>query len=158
MRASIDIAEACSHEELPAVVEHLRLRGEVTTSFIIRVVAGGRIDLFAALMASLSDIDEDRICSIISHGRPAALVALLRSAGLADATHAALIAAVEAWRAVASGRSKFGPVEVSALMLETAGKSRHLAANDDLFALLRSIHQEFMRQTARDRLSLMSVA
>lgn len=158
VRASIDIAEACTQQELPAVVEHLRLRGEVTTAFIIRVVAGGRIDLFAALMASLSDLDEERICSIISHGRPAAIVALLRSAGLSDATHAALIAAIEAWRAVANGRSKFGPVEVSALMLETTGKSRQLAANDDLFALLRSIHQEFMRQTARDRLGLMSVA
>lgn len=44
----MQLAENCSHEELPALVEHLRLRGEITTSFVIRAVAGGRVDFLRA--------------------------------------------------------------------------------------------------------------
>src|SRR5690606_37612553 len=33
-RASMQLAENCSQEELPALVEHLCLRGEITTSFV----------------------------------------------------------------------------------------------------------------------------
>src|SRR5690606_17546944 len=123
-RASIQLAENCSQEELPALVEHLRLRGEITTSFVIRAVAGGRIDFFASLLAALSDLDDARICAIISGGRPAALAALLRSAGLSDATHTPLIVAIEAWRAVAAGRKRMGAAQISALMCKAAGRGR----------------------------------
>ena len=158
VRASMHLAETCSQEELPALVEHLRLRGEITTSFVIRAVAGGRIDFFASLLAALSNVDHKRICAIISGGRPAALAALLRSAGLSDATHAPLIVAIEAWRAVATGRKQMGAAEISALMCDAARSGRLAAANDDLAALLRSIHLEFMRETARDRLQLIPAA
>lgn len=157
-RASLQLAENCSQEELPALVEHLRLRGEITTSFVIRAIAGGRVDFFAGLLAALSDLDDARICAIISGGRPAALAALLRSAGLSDATHAPLIVAIEAWRSVATGRKRMGAAEISALMYEAAGNNRFAAANDDLAALLRSIHLEFMRETARDRLQAIPAA
>ncbi|WP_139976046.1 DUF2336 domain-containing protein [Ochrobactrum sp. CGA5] len=157
-RASMQLAETCLQEELPALVEHLRLRGEITTSFVIRAVAGGRIDFFASILAALSDLDEERICAIISGGRPAAITALLRSAGLSDATHAPLIVAIEAWRAVAAGRKRMGAVEISALMCEAVGGRQFAAANDDLAALLRSIHLEFMRESARDRLGAMPAA
>ncbi|KAB2683911.1 MULTISPECIES: DUF2336 domain-containing protein [Brucella/Ochrobactrum group] len=156
VRASMHLAETCSQEELPALVEHLRLRGEITTSFVIRAVAGGRIDFFASLLVALSDLDDARICAIISRGRPAALAALLRSAGLSDATHAPLIVAIEAWRAVAAGRKRMGAAEISALMCEATRANRYAAANDDLAALLRSIHLEFMRESARDRLEAIS--
>ncbi len=157
-RASMQLAENCSQEELPALVEHLRLRGEITTSFVIRAVAGGRIDFFASLLGALSDLDDRRICAIISGGRPAALAALLRSSGLSDATHAPLIVAIEAWRAVAAGRKRMGAAEISALMCEAVGGGRFAAANDDLAALLRSIHLEFMRETAGDRLKAIPAA
>lgn len=42
-----------ANDELPALVEHLRLREEITTAFILRTVAGGRMDLLAALLAYL---------------------------------------------------------------------------------------------------------
>lgn len=157
-RASMKLAENCSQEELPALVEHLRLRGEITTGFVIRAIAGGRVDFFAGLLAALSDLDDVRICAIISGGRPVALAALLRSAGLSDATHAPLIVAIEAWRAVAAGRKRMSAAEISALMCDAAGSSRFAAANDDLAALLRSIHLEFMRETARDRLQAIPAA
>jgi len=63
-----------------------------------------------------------------------------------------LIVAIEAWRAVAAGRKRWGAAEISALMCEATRASRYAAANDDLAALLRSIHLEFMRESALDRL------
>jgi len=77
---------------------------------------------------------------------------------LSDATHAPLIVAIEAWRAVAAGRKRMGAAEISALMCEAVGGGRFAAANDDLAALLRSIHLEFMRETAGDRLKAIPAA
>ncbi len=157
-RASMQIAESCPPEELPALVEHLRLSGEITTAFILRATAGGQIDFLAAILAALSEVEPARIAAILSRGRPAALAALFRSAGLAEATHAPLSTAIAAWRAVTAGASDAGPAEIARVMLETVGRGRFAAANDDLAALLRAMHLEFMRETAPERLKALSAA
>lgn len=152
MKASLCIAEVCEADELPALVEHLRLRGDITTGFVIRTVAAGRIDFFAAILVALSGMQERRVLSILNDGREAALCALLRQAGLSANTHRPLTAAISAWRQVANGQIDVGPQIISKIMydisVDGSGGGMH-ADNDDLASLLRSIHLEATRDNAR---------
>ena len=44
IKACVTLIEAPASEEYAALIEHLRLRGDLTSSFIIRTVAHGKID------------------------------------------------------------------------------------------------------------------
>lgn len=161
IKASLCIAEVCDADELPALVEHLRLRGDITTGFVIRTVAAGRIDFFAAILVGLSGMQERRVLSILNDGRDAALCALLRQAGLSAITHRPLTAAISAWRQVANGQIDVGPHMVSKIMFDVfVGSSGGgmQAANDDLASLLRSIHLEAARDNARVLVSEYAIA
>jgi len=161
MTVSLDIAGSTGPHEHAALVEHLRLRGDLTTAFIIRTIAGGKVDFFGAILVALSGQPERRVRAILAEGRDSALTALLRSAGLADKTHPPLLAALHAWRRIANGKLIAGPQEVSRMMLEAAGGDGNpdrLAANDDLAALLRGIHLEMVRENARSHARAIAAA
>ncbi|GAB1582104.1 DUF2336 domain-containing protein [Phyllobacterium phragmitis] len=152
MKVSLDIADSTGPQEHAALVEHLRLRGDLTTAFIIRIMAHGKVDFFGTIMVALTGQPERRVRAILAEGRDSALSALFRSAGLADKTHPPLLAALHAWRRIANGKLIAGPQDVSQMMLAAAGeggKTDRVAANDDLAALLRGIHLEMVRESAR---------
>ncbi|PRD42275.1 hypothetical protein C5748_17615 [Phyllobacterium phragmitis] len=152
MKVSLDIADSTGPQEHLALVEHLRLRGDLTTAFVIRTMAYGKIDFFGAILVALSGQPERRVRAILADGRDSALGALLRSAGLADKTHPPLLVALHAWRRIANGKLTAGPQEISRMMLMAAGQGAandRVAANDDLSALLRGIHLDVIRENAR---------
>jgi uncharacterized protein (DUF2336 family) len=160
-KASLDLADRHRPEDDAALVEHLRARGEITTAFIIRTVAHGKIDFFGAILTALSGQPADRVGGILAEGRDSALAALFRSAGLADSTHRPLLAALHAWRKVAHGKLVAGPKEISQMMLSAAASNnedRFNPANSDLEALLRNIHLEIARQTVREYARSMAAA
>jgi len=146
--ASVKLIEATPSEECPALVEHLRLRGEMTSSFLVRIVAHGKIDFFGAALVALSGQRESRIRSLLADGRDVALEALFRSAGLAEATHKVILSALKAWREVAHGRRIAGTQEVSWLMLK-ALEQEGAATDGKLAALISSIHLGALRDNAR---------
>ncbi|RCS24363.1 DUF2336 domain-containing protein [Phyllobacterium salinisoli] len=152
MKVSLDIADESGPQEHSALVEHLRLRGDLTTAYIIRSVAYGKIDFFGAILVALSGQPERRVRAILADGRSSALAALLRSAGLADRTHRPLIVALDAWRRIANQKLAAGPQEISGMMLAAAGEggdNDRVAANDDLTALMRGIYLDVVRENAR---------
>ncbi|WP_420961831.1 DUF2336 domain-containing protein [Brucella sp. IR073] len=160
-KVSLEIADQSPHADHAALVEHLRARGSLTTAFIIRAVAHGRIDFFGAILVSLSGQPGHRVGAILGRGRDAALVALFRSAGLAEGTHRLLIAALHAWRKVADGKLIAGPREISEIMLSAAradDETRFSAANSDLQSLLRTIHLDAIRETARNEALALAAA
>lgn len=145
--ASVKLIDATPSTECGALVEHLRLRGEMTSSFLVRVVAHGKIDFFGAALVALSGQKESRIRSLLADGRDVALEALFRAAGLADATHRVILRAIKAWREVARGQRIAGAQEVSWLMLKEL--ERDEAADGRLATLLSSIHLNALRENAR---------
>ncbi|GGA81709.1 hypothetical protein GCM10011491_06300 [Brucella endophytica] len=160
-KVSLDIAGQCPHADHAELVEHLQARGILTTAFIVRTVAHGKIDFFGAVLVSLSGQPGHRVGAILGQGRDAALAALFRSAGLAEGTHRPLISALHAWRKVADGKLIAGPREISQIMLSAAHKDdepRFSAANSDLEALLRSIHLDAIRETARNQALALAAA
>lgn len=150
--ASVHLIDATPASERPALVEHLRLCGELTTGFLVRVVAHGKIDFFGAALVTLSGQRESRVQALLANGRDVALAALFRAAGLAEETHRVLFRAIRTWRDVASGKCVAGPQEVSWIMLrELDGQRREStsARDSNLAALLSSIHLQTLRENAR---------
>lgn len=146
VKASLTLIDATRAGEHAALVEHLRLSGELTASFVIRTIAHGKIDFFGATLIALTGQAESRVRALLANGHDVALSALMRAAGLAESIHAVILTALKVWREVANGRRVAGAQEVSWLMLKEIGGE---AAEGDLAGLLKSIHIEALRDNAR---------
>jgi uncharacterized protein (DUF2336 family) len=145
-RASLTLIEATRTEEYSALVEHLRLRGDLTTGFLIRTVAYGKIDFFGTALVVLTGQTAARVRALLAGGQDVALAALFRKAGLALATHGVILRALKVWREVANGKRMAGVQEVSWLMLQELGGP---SAAGDLAGLVKSIHLDALRENAR---------
>lgn len=153
IKASLHLVDGVAPEEHIALVEHLRIRGDLTTSFIVRTIAYGKIDFFGAILVALSGQSEARIRSLLIDGRESAFSALLRKCDLADNLDPAIQCALKVWREVANGKRVAGAQEVTWLMLQSIGANpgQNGAAlhSSDLAVLLKSIHLDALRDNAR---------
>ena len=102
-RAGLALTDRLSEGDHAGLVEHLRLRGELTETFVMRAVALGKIDFFAATLAALAGEPPGRVRSLLAGGREAGLTALFRSAGLGASCHAVIVHALRMWREIAGG-------------------------------------------------------
>lgn len=146
VKASLTLIEGTRADEHPALIEHLRLRGDLTASFVIRTIAHGKVDFFGSALVALSQQSEQRVRALLAGGHDVALQALFRAAGLAAATHGIILRALKIWREVANGKRVAGVQEVTWLMLDELGGQ---AAQGDLAVLVKSIHLEALRENAR---------
>lgn len=146
VKASVTLIENTQAGEHPALIEHLRLRGDLTASFLIRTVAHGKVDFFGSALMALTGYSGERVRSLLASGHDTALLALFAAAGLAKATHAIIVRALKVWREVANGKRVAGVQEVSWLMLKELGGQ---GAQGDLATLVKSIHLDALRQNAR---------
>lgn len=153
VRASLTLVDATPAVDLPALVEHLRLRGDLTASFMIRAVAYGKIDFFGTGLVALTGQGHERIRALLTAGREIAMRAAFRNAGLPDVTHGVILTALKAWREVASGSRMAGPQEITWLMLQaldaTPGQPGPREGEADLAGLIKSIHLDVLRENAR---------
>ncbi|SHF30739.1 Uncharacterized conserved protein, DUF2336 family [Kaistia soli DSM 19436] len=151
-RATIAIAAESATEDLGALVEHLRVTGQLTTALLLRAVCAGNIDLFEAALAILSRIPEGRVAGLVRSGRPAALRAIYKKAGLPASAFDAFAAAIETAREAAREAQ---PVGRHALARRTVERvmERYRAITDgeanELLAMLRRYAAEEARESAR---------
>lgn len=145
VKASVTLIDRTDADEHAALVEHLRLAGELTPSFVVRTVACGKIDFFGAVLVSLTGQNQARVTAMLAGAQNVALSALFRQAGLAAATHGVILAALKIWREVARGERIAGVQEVTWMMLRELDG----AVDGDLAALLKSIHVDALRENAR---------
>ena len=153
-RSSLTLVDRTPVEEHAALVEHLRLRGELTAGFLIRAVAGGKIDFFGAALVALTGESERHVGALLARGRDVALGALLRSAGLAPSLNPALISALRVWRDVAHHRRVAGTQEVTWAMLQALQGP----GTDEVASLIRRIHLDALRDNARDHARAIAAA
>ena len=152
MKASLTLIENTETREHLALVEHLRIRGDLTVGFVVRAIAHGRIDFFGAVLVSLGDQKEERVRALLAGGRDSALAALFHKAGFSKASHAPILRALKVWRDVANGKRVAGAQEVSWLMLKelnAAPAHGDDKAASDLAGLLKTIHLDVLRENAR---------
>ena len=145
-KACVTLIDGTRMDEHGALIEHLRLRGDLTSAFIVRTVAHGKIDFLGSVLVALTGQAEQRVTTILAGGRDVAVVSLLRAARLAEALHKVILKALKVWREVANGKRVAGAQEVTWLMLRELGEE----PNDrELAGLIRSIHLDTLRENAR---------
>jgi uncharacterized protein (DUF2336 family) len=153
-RASLMLIERTEPAEHSALIGHLRMRGDLTAGFLVRVVAHGKIDFLGSVVAELSGQVEARVRSILASGRDAAVTALFRSCGLTVSFAETFLQALKIWREVAVGRRIAGAQEVSWQMLRHLGAAPGQAGPREdareLSSLVKAIHLEALRENARD--------
>lgn len=152
-KASLTLIETTSAHEHGALVEHLRLRGDLTPAFLVRLVAHGKIDFFGSALIALTGQAEARIRTILASGRDVAVIALFRQCGLTTPLPAVLLRALKVWREVANGKRVAGAQEVSWLMLReinaAPGQPGPAEADREVATLVKGIHLEVLRENAR---------
>ncbi|MCO5065841.1 MAG: DUF2336 domain-containing protein [Rhizobiaceae bacterium] len=144
LKASVTLIDRTRTSEFPALVEHLRLRGDLTPRFLIRSLAHGKVDFFGAALVALTGYPHERVSELIANGFDSALHALFRKAGLPERTFEVMERALKIWREVARGKLVAGAQEASWLMLKELGDD-----GSDLAAMLKSVHLEALRVNAR---------
>ena len=147
IKASLTLIDGTGAADHAALITHLRVRGDLTASFIIRALAHGKVDFFGSVLVALAGQSGERVRSLLAAGSDVALSAVFRKAGLSEAVHGILIRALKMWREVANGKRVAGAQEVSWLMLQELGGQ---AAEGDLATLLKSIHLDALRENARE--------
>lgn len=154
LKASLTLIDGAGRDDHAALIAHLRVRGDLTASFLIRAVAHGKVDFFGAALVALAGQSERRVRSLLAAGGDMALAAIFRSAGLSEDVHRILIRALKVWREVAHGKRNAGAQEVSWLMLKELSEP----ADGNLAALLKSIHLDALRENAREHARAIAAA
>lgn len=145
VKASIVLIDGTRTDEHVALIEHLRLAGDLTAAFIVRLVAHGKIDFIGSVLVALSGQTPARVTALLAQGGDGAVKALFAKAGLEPQTHKVLLRALKIWREVANGKRVAGAQEVTWMMLKELGEN----ASGDVATLLKSIHLDALRDNAR---------
>lgn len=96
--ATVSIASRVERSELPTFSDRLRRSGEVSTILLAEAALAGELDFFAASLASLSGLADQRVRRMIVDTREAPLRAVLAKAGVPSAAQALLLIAVRHWK------------------------------------------------------------
>lgn len=148
--AAVVIAGETARDELPELVEHMRLAGQLTPAFLMQALCIGRIEFFAEAVCNLSGLEERRVRSILATGRMHAVRALFESVGLARDVSALFVEAVMIWRDVSRADDIRGEGAIAETLVERfrADVPPHSAASE-LVDLIEKIDIERQRRHAR---------
>lgn len=151
INATLTLADTVSSEEIPALVEHLRISGRLTPAFLMHTLCAGNVDFFAAAVVALSGMSDSRVRSILNDGREAAIRALYRSIGLDRDLAPVFVTATLIWRAASRQR---GGIDIGTvtreLMQRHSVDASHTPAIGDLLRLVEHLHLNWSRQNSRD--------
>ena len=152
-RATAAIAAETQTEDLGALVEHLRITGQLTTALLLRTVCAGNIGFFETALAVLSHVPERRIRTLVRTGRTSGLAAAYQRAGLPAAAFRAFAAALDTWRQVSvageiTDRYRFTRETVDAVLARYADITD--GEMNELTAMLRRVAADQAREAARD--------
>ncbi len=156
--AVVSIAGDLTPREISDLVEHLRVSGHLTPSFLMHALCSGKVEFFAAAIVNLTGCDERRVRSILATGRMHAVRALYESAGLARDISVIFVEATLLWREA----SKTLPPRCSATSATSCLQKfrRHgtRGAAQELLEAVERLHIAEQRQHARAYAQVTSLA
>ena len=84
-KATVDLAFCCARgDELSALVEHLRLSGQLNADFLIRGLCMGNLELFSSAMVVLTGMSESRVKASIADPNPNLIRTLCKKADIPE--------------------------------------------------------------------------
>lgn len=151
MTATLRMAETVLQDEIPALVEHLRLSGKLTPAFLMHALCAGNVDFFAKAVVSLSGMSDGRVRGILIDGRETAMRALYRSIGLGSDLAPVFVSATQIWRAASRSQSSIDTGMVTTeLMARHASDANRLPAVAELLRLVETMQFSWHRHVSRD--------
>ncbi|MGX1323767.1 uncharacterized protein (DUF2336 family) [Bradyrhizobium sp. USDA 377] len=150
-RSTVNIAARSRGEDMQGLVHHLRVTGQLTAGLILRALLSSNLDLFDAALAELADVPLARVTALLHDRGGNSLHALLRRAGLPEATFAAFQVALDACHEQGFVDSDDGAARLRRRMVErvlTHCETDRRAA-EPLMVLLRRFATESAREEAR---------
>jgi uncharacterized protein (DUF2336 family) len=152
-RATIAIAAETAFDELPALIEHLRVTGQLTTSLLLRAVCAGNLAFFEAALSILSGMPEDRVIGLVRGGRRSALKAIYGKARLPAVAFDAFDVAVDICKSCPPPREPGERLRFARWIVDRVIE-RYEGITDgemsELMAMLRRFAAEAARYAARD--------
>lgn len=148
--ATLRLTETVPADEMPALVEHLRMAGRLTPAFLMHALCSGNVDFFAAAIVSLSGVNERRVRGLLVEGREPAIRALYREAGLTPGLVAPFVSATLMWRRASKSPNGVEAGEIAEqLILRHARDAEIDPAIGDLLRIVESMHVAWQRQASR---------
>lgn len=150
-RSTMNIAARSRGEDMAGLVNHLRVTGQLTAGLILRALLSSNLDLFDASLAELADLPLARVSALLHDRGGNSLHALLRRAGLPEATFAAFQVALDACHEQGFVDSDDGAARLRRRMVERVLThcETDRGAAEPLMVLLRRFATESAREEAR---------
>jgi uncharacterized protein (DUF2336 family) len=148
-RSTIALVEGARPADMSDLVGRLRDAGHLTTAFVLRCMALGKMEFFVHLVAHLAAVPQERVRTILVSGRDLAITALFDKARLAAPIHRPLVGAIHVWRGVARGDRIAGVREASQAMIDAIGDENASQAGP-IVSLLRQVQADAMRSAATE--------
>ena len=152
-RATVAIAAESETRELPALVEHLRVTGQLTTALLLRAVCAGNIAFFETALATLARLPEYRITSLVRAGRISGVRAVYAKAGLPAVAFDAFAAALDTWQKLTAEGPLTDRYRATTLMVDAVLARYADITNgemNELTAMLRRFAADQAREAARE--------
>ena len=150
--ATIALASELPAAEMPALIQRLIVAGELTPAFLIRAAVSGQTLLFEAALAALTGLPQARVRALIGSGQGGGLQALLKKAGLPEATFPAFAATVEILQGSDLDHGPSNDYRRATFLIDaivTRYQQRRDCETDQILALLRRFAAEAKRAAAR---------
>ncbi len=160
-RATVAMAAETESDELPELVEHLRVTGQLNTALLLRAVCAGNVALFETALAVLAHAPVERVAGLVRAGRTSILRAIYAKAGLPSVAFAAFAAALDTWRRIAEEGGSDDRYRATRRMVD-AVLARYADITDgeayELATMLRRFASDQAREAARDYARLVKAA
>ncbi len=152
-RATVALAAETESDELPELVEHLRVTGQLTTGLLLRAVCAGNVALLETALAVLARMPVERVASLVRAGRVSALSAVYSKAGLPPRAFDAFAVALDTWRKIAEEGGTDDRYHATRRMVDAVlGRYTQISDGEmyELATMLRRFAADQAREAARD--------
>ncbi|MBN8997649.1 MAG: DUF2336 domain-containing protein [Rhizobiales bacterium] len=152
-RATVAIAAETESDDLPALVEHLRITGQLTTALLLRAVCARNVGLFETALAVLARVPESRVTGLVRAGRTSSLRAVYGKAGLPAVAFDAFAAALDTCRRIAGEGGPRDRYRFTRHMVESVlARYHHITDGEmnELTGMLRRFAADQAREAARE--------
>ncbi len=156
--AIVSIAGEIAPRELSDLVEHLRVSGHLTPSFLMHALCSGKAEFFAAAIVNLTGCEERRVRSILATGRMHAVRALYESSGLCRDISIVFVEATLLWREASKDLSATMLGDVCGRLLAKFRRYETHGAVGELLDLVERLQISEQRQHARAYAHVASLA
>jgi len=152
-RATVSLAAESETDELPALVEHLRVTGQLNTALLLRAVCAGNIAFFETALAVLARVPQARVAGLVRAGHMNGLRAIYAKAGLPPLAFDAFAAALDACRRIAEEGGPRDRYRFTRHLVDSVlARYRDISDGEmnELTAMLRRFAADQAREAARD--------